>query len=623
MRKKDFFFIALLAGVILAVLMPALLQPAKTLGNFGDIYAYHHPLQHAAASEIQSGRLPFWNPYVFAGLPLLANSQSAVFYPPAVLLRMFPLAYAFTLYALLHLLLAALGMYLLLRSCRVDAAMSALFTAAFSLGPFLIYRIPQGIPTHLSALAFVPWCWLALRSGRTGYLGGVWALQFFSGHPQFALINAAGMGVYAAFALARRNAAPFAALVREGGIAAALCLVQLFPMAEFIAQSNRAGIPAAFKTAYSMPFSALATLLRPSLFGDPLGGGFASVPSVFFEMYVVYVGWIPFVLAVFGLYAACRRDQTAGPLDPRLGWALAAIGVFFAMGSHNPLAGLMQHLPVAGLSRVPARFTLLVFWGLLTAGAGGWLALRRRHRVPPMWKAAALLLVLADAGFWAARFVYAENPEPYLRPNPVMRRELAGRQVRFASSPELANPNKAVLYRAMNVNGYDAFYLDSYTRYAARSERGPAGDPSRTYIRRADSAEMKRLGVAYYLEVNGGMKLRRQPNAYPLAYIEPAGGAARATQRAPGRWLVRGAGAVAGARLILSIPRYPGWRAYVNGGRVPVSLHDGLVQSIAVPAEQPFRADFLFIPTAWMLLCAVSAAAWIAWSAFFPRSVFA
>ena len=34
--------------------------------------------------------------------------------------------------------------------------------------------------------------------------------------------------------------------------------------------------------------------------------------------------------------------------------------------------------------------------------------------------------------------------------------------MRFASGPEVANPNKAMLYRAMNVSGYEAFYLRRY-----------------------------------------------------------------------------------------------------------------------------------------------------------------
>ena len=73
---------------------------------------------------------------------------------------------------------------------------------------------------------------------------------------------------------------------------------------------------------------------------------------------------------------------------------------------------------------------------------------------------------------------------------------LAGRPLRFASDPALANPNKAMLYRAMNVNGYEAFYLARYVPYAARAAGGPAADPSRTHLRRVDPPEIRTPGAA-------------------------------------------------------------------------------------------------------------------------------
>lgn len=603
----------------------ALFAPLSMLGNFGDIYAYHYPLQHLTAAGLQSGRLPFWNPYIFAGIPLLGNSQTAVFYPLAILFRVFPLGYAFTLYAAAHLALAGIGMHLWLRANRLDASMACLFSAAYCLSPFLIFRIAEGIPTLLASLAYVPWCWLALRSGRPGFLGAAWALQFLSGHPQFAMINALGMAGWCAWEFAQSRYGAARIMVREGAIAFALCLIQIIPMAEFILQSNRGGIPESFKNAYSIPPAAFATLVAPGFFGDPLGGDFVSVPSVFFEMYTLYLGWIPLGLALYGLAVSKGRPTSA--VDAKLGWALAFVGAFLALGGHNPLIGWLAGVPVVGLSRVPARYGLLIVWGLLLAASAGWLRLRQSRRVAPGLKAILVAVLLFDLGLRAGRYVYAENPGPYLSPASAIVKNLGGRPVRFASSPDLANPNKAMLYRAMNVNGYDAFYLESFTRYAARSERGPAGDPSRTYIRRVDSPEMARLGVAYYLTpekregdfipVGGQMRLYRQRGAGPLATLADSG---KATYKRvdtkilrPEHWLLSGTSPSPGARLILSVPNYPGWRAFVNGKRTPIEVEDGLVQAVSLSAGGPFQVDFLFRPTGWPLLCALGAIAWMFW----------
>ena len=56
----------------------------------GDVYLYFYPYWEAAATALREGRLPLWNPYLFMGAPLLANSQAGFFYPPTVLTNVAP-----------------------------------------------------------------------------------------------------------------------------------------------------------------------------------------------------------------------------------------------------------------------------------------------------------------------------------------------------------------------------------------------------------------------------------------------------------------------------------------------------------------------------------------------------
>ena len=76
MNKKDGIFLGLMAALLAAILAPALFSPGRILGNFGDVYTYHYPLRHLVTSLLQQGHLPFWNPYIFCGGPLAANSQA-------------------------------------------------------------------------------------------------------------------------------------------------------------------------------------------------------------------------------------------------------------------------------------------------------------------------------------------------------------------------------------------------------------------------------------------------------------------------------------------------------------------------------------------------------------------
>ncbi|MBI5596119.1 MAG: hypothetical protein HY928_08535, partial [Elusimicrobia bacterium] len=297
--RRDAAWTAGLAAAGTLWLAPALLHPSAAMANFGDLYAFHIPLQHLASSRLAAGEMPFWNPYIMAGLPHLANPQTALFYPPAALLRLFPLVWAFSVYQALHLLLAALGGQLLARRLGSGPAVSAALGAAYALSPFVAGRILQGVPTLLAALAWVPWCWLALLERRAWLLAGTWGLQGLSGHPQFAAINALAMAAWALTEPRGRGRA----FVLAAAAAAALGAVQAVPSAFLLARSSRTGLPDAFLGAYSMPWKAFGVLLHPRPFGDPRAGTFAGDPSEWFEEYALHLGPGPAVLAAAGVLA--------------------------------------------------------------------------------------------------------------------------------------------------------------------------------------------------------------------------------------------------------------------------------------------------------------------------------
>ena len=76
----------------------------------GDTFLYFYPYWQAAAEALRHGRLPLWNPSLFMGAPLLANSQVGFFYPlnwPVWLLL--PTPYAVSASIVLHLVIAGWG----------------------------------------------------------------------------------------------------------------------------------------------------------------------------------------------------------------------------------------------------------------------------------------------------------------------------------------------------------------------------------------------------------------------------------------------------------------------------------------------------------------------------------
>ncbi len=87
--------------------------PTKNQG--ADVVRHMFPWKSFTVDSLKQGEIPFWNPHNFSGNPLMANFQSAVFYPLSAVFFLLPMLPAWTLYILLSPVLAAFFMFLLFR----------------------------------------------------------------------------------------------------------------------------------------------------------------------------------------------------------------------------------------------------------------------------------------------------------------------------------------------------------------------------------------------------------------------------------------------------------------------------------------------------------------------------
>lgn len=603
MNRRDAPFLILALLLLAAPLCPALLRSGLMPRNFGDLYAYHYPLRHLAASRLQEGRVPLWNPYLFAGMPLAANPQAVLFYPGSLLHYFFPPARAMAWDALLHLCWAWLGAYLLLRKRGLDRLGCWALALAYGLSPFLAARVAQGVPTHLAALAWAPWIWLCALSKSRLLLGLALALQLLSGHPQFSLIHLCGLGGYLLLA---RPRALWSLLAPACALALLLAAVQALPTLELLRLSVRSYWEGAYALGYSLQPGRLLTLLHPNAFGNPLQPGFPLYPSEFFELLTVYIGLLPLALALYGL-----------PRRPAL-LALAGAGLFLALGERNPLYPALSRWLGLGFLRVPGRFSFLIVWALWLSAATGWKELlgdgpARRSRLARV----AAALVAVDLAFWSWRWLQPQETRPFLSSNQELISLLRRGGGRVATAPELPAPDKSLLHRLPDASGYEAFYPAPIAFYTARSERGAAADGSRTYIRRWDTPEMSRLAVRYYVSPE------RLPGQFPAfaaagAWVyenKAAGpwveGAALAARPSDEHWTLRLARA---GPVRISQAHYPGWTLWSAGRRLPVRLEDGLFPAAnpRPPGPGPWTLHWRFLPRSfflglWLTLAATAA----------------
>lgn len=611
MTRRDLIVVGALAAAVLALTASVWAHCGRAFFNHGDLYAYHWPLRHHTAAALIEGRLPFWNPYVMLGVPHAANPQAALFYPASVLGFLLPVVTALVWDQIMHLLWAALGAFLLARSARLPRAAAAALAAAYALSPFLIYRVTAGIPTLVAALSWAPWAWLAWLAGSAPLLAAVFALQFFSGHPQFLVINAVAMGLWASARPARF--ALWTRLAAGAGGALALAAVQWLPTLELLRGSSRADWPAQFRAAYSLRVQDLLMWLSPGAFGTPLNGGWDDAVSVFYESGGVWLGCAVLALAAGGLLRARAR------LGPVL---LVVLGAVLALGVNGPLGPLLN-APGFSYLRTPSRWSFLALWGLwLLAGAGA-RALSSSARAAQALTIVPLV-VLAELVIWDAGFLKSANARLFTKASPAVVERLAGRPSRMLTDPALANPNKAIVYRMRNANGYDAFYPASAALWAAEAEGQPAADPSWVLVSRWKSDAAARAGVSARLSREG---IEERSGAWPLAsFLDAKGG--RVTPDPdiridrPERWRITGSIPKGAVAIALAETRWPGWLALLNEREVTLAPWGPAFQSVALaPGGAAVDLRFEFTPTRWFWWAALSAAAWALWFAALARRV--
>jgi hypothetical protein len=347
-----------------------------------DVFAYFYPYRDFAGEALRSGHLPLWNPYLFMGAPLLANSQAAVLYPlhwPLLWLSP-PKQVAWSI--VLHIWLAGAGTYLLSRwALRLRPLAAFVSAAVFAFGGFLGAQVEH--LNQLNASAWLPWLLLcvegAMGQGRGRWLsllcgGAIVALSLLAGHTQAAYIVLFGAGLYALLRgwkdlkakKVLRGLRGVGALAAMAAMGVLLAAGQLLPTQELSRLSVRSGgLPYEEAASFSLKPGLIFKAFLPPLLWEPP-----------FSEYVAYVGLLGLALAAVGAWAVLQRKRPGGAA-----LMLALIGLFLAFGAYNPVYYLLYKLvPGFDLFRVPARWLLLYSFGVaLLAGTG-------LEALPELWR---------------------------------------------------------------------------------------------------------------------------------------------------------------------------------------------------------------------------------------------
>ena len=376
-----------------------------------DVMVQNYPFRHFFAEAIAKGELPLWNASINCGFPLFAEGQAGPLYPPNILLALFLSTWAaLGINIVLHLWLAGVGIYALLRALGTGRVAGLCAGLCYALSGYMVVRAMS--PNFIAVCAWVPVLFLlverslARRRWSDGLLGAVvFGLQVLAGHPQAAVY---GLGAVVAYGLFRGAAHGvgggfYIALLAMPVLGAGLAAIQWVATAELVGLSNRGGgLPWQQFVAMSLPPERLASLLLPNLFGNSAHGTYWSRDLGFFIQLCAYVGILPLCAAWAALRE--RRDGPTGFFA-----ALTLAGLVLALGHYTAIFALIYDIPGLSFFRIPTRFLLWFALGMaVLCGLGVDQVLRsdRRRRVSGLGLALGLgalglgALVANGVQFW-------------------------------------------------------------------------------------------------------------------------------------------------------------------------------------------------------------------------------
>lgn len=389
-RSTGIFLLSGFMGLILLYFWEALTQSKLMVDR--DLPIFFFPNLKLWVDVVKAGQLPLWNPYSFSGQPLFASLQTAILYPPNVLLLLFPIDFAFNVTIALHFFLSGWFIYLLTRELGGSPTAGVLAALAFTLGGFLI-----SIHNVLNTLQSATWTPLifffflrAVRGHSRKYLllSAVTILVQFLGAGIEAFLITLGILFFLTFCpqavLPAHTYAPWPWRFQALGGAILLFLglgaVQLLPFWEMVQNSVRhQGFSFEEATRWSLDWSNLLYVFLPDFFWR--GHEFYKTDQNYLKS--VYLGVIPFMMAFFFF-----REP-----DRRKGWfgLMFILSLLLALGKNTPFYRfLFECLPGINTIRYPVKFFFVANLFICLATGLGWDALVRRSQKDPQKRLSAL-----------------------------------------------------------------------------------------------------------------------------------------------------------------------------------------------------------------------------------------
>jgi hypothetical protein len=351
---------------------------------FGDDFVlFYMGMKKFLYDEIQiHHEIPYWNPYIFGGMPFWAHFESTIFYPLGFLFWLLEPVRAYGLTMFVHLALAGIFMFLLAKSFGISRFGAFAAGAIFACNGFVMAILFLG---HLSPVESYVWLPVVLyflnRVVRSEsalpsavLAGAFWGVQILAGAPQDAFYTFLASMLFLACSIhfGRAMKRQLMKLLVAGAllfvVGVGLSSVQIIPAFELISESVRASLDSyEMVTMASYPPQGVITALMPWFFGNYADGTVwvANMPWSIPQQNL-YTGILPIMLLFFlSLRSPAQRRVII------FAGILAILSFTLALGRHTPIYKAVFLLPGFDRFRAPSKILVLyVFSMALLAGFG-------------------------------------------------------------------------------------------------------------------------------------------------------------------------------------------------------------------------------------------------------------
>lgn len=327
-----------------------------------------YPWRYLVIENFKKGDLPLWNPYSFAGQPLLANIQSSSFQFTNILFFLMPFKISWAIQVILPTVFSAIFMYLFLTDLGILRSASALASIVLPFSGFFVAWMTWG-----SIVAGVMWLPLILLC-LNRLLRGIYIIWFLiltfavsqvilSGHWQAGFYVMIAVVVYLLFQIKGTfNIKSLNLIFWAFFLAILIGALQIIPSLEFINLSARGMDQGYFsgRKDWFLPIENLIQIIAPDFFGNPTKGNYWGIWN--YAEFVGFVGVVPLVLALVAFFKKSKITF----------FFLILAVISLGLAIENPISKIPYVLGVPLLSSVqPSRAIFLfdfAFVGLCAVG---------------------------------------------------------------------------------------------------------------------------------------------------------------------------------------------------------------------------------------------------------------